>query len=68
MERLEKAYPGVSKNDQRMALYIRYGLSLQEICSITGLQPKSVGQARYRLRKSLGLDKDENIDELLRKL
>lgn len=68
MERLESAYPGVSKNDQRMALYIRYGLSLQEISSITGLQPKSVGQARYRLRKSLGLDQDENIEELLRKL
>lgn len=65
INRLCKAYPAITRSDQRLALYIRAGLSLQEISSLTGLQTKSVNQARYRLRKSLGLLPNDSLEAFI---
>ncbi len=65
IKRLREEYPVLTRNDLRMALYIRGGLSLHEICSISGLQTKSANQARYRLRKSLGLLPNESLEAFI---
>lgn len=64
-ERLCATYPELTKNDLKMAVYVRSGLSLQEISVMSGLQSKSVNQARYRLRKALGLGKDDSLESFL---
>lgn len=64
-QRLSSSYPALTKNDIRMALYIRSGLNLQEISAISGLQAKSVNQARYRLRKSLGLGQEDSLESFI---
>ncbi len=61
-ERLSEAYPSLTKNDLRIAVYIRFGLNVQEISALSGLQAKSVNQARYRLRKSLGLAQEDSLE------
>jgi len=66
IQRIRKEYPAMTRNDLRMALYIRGGLSLNEICSISGLQTKSANQARYRLRKSLGLLPNESLEAFIK--
>lgn len=64
-ERLSTTYPSLTKNDLRIAVYIRCGLNVQEISVLSGLQPKSVNQARYRLRKSLGLAQEDSLEEFI---
>ncbi|MDE5876191.1 MAG: tetratricopeptide repeat protein [Muribaculaceae bacterium] len=64
-ERLSSTYPSLTKNDLRIAVYIRCGLNLQEISVLSGLQAKSVNQARYRLRKSLGLAQEDSLEEFI---
>lgn len=64
-ERLSDTYPSLTKNDLRIALYIRCGLNVQEISVLSGLQTKSVNQARYRLRKSLGLAQVDSLEEFI---
>lgn len=63
--RLAATYPTLTKSDIRMASYIRSGIGVQEISAISGLQPKSVNQARYRLRKSLGLGQDDSLESFI---
>lgn len=64
-ERLSDTYPSLTKNDLRIAVYIRFGLNVQEISALSGLQTKSVNQARYRLRKSLGLAQEDSLEEFI---
>lgn len=64
-QRLSATYPSLTKNDLRMAHYIKCGLTLPQISALSGLQPKSVNQARYRLRKSLGLGQDESLESFI---
>ena len=64
-EKLCATYPELTKNDVRMASYVKSGLSLQEVSVMSGLQPKSVNQARYRLRKALGLGQDDSLESFL---
>lgn len=59
---LSENYPSLTKNDLKIALCIRCGLNARETSVVTGMQPKSVNQARYRLRKSLGLGQDDNLE------
>ena len=64
-ERMSGSYPNLTKSDLRMALYVRCGLCVQQISAISGMQPKSVNQARYRLRKALGLGQDDSLEAFI---
>ena len=64
--RLSATYTTLTRSDLRMALYIKSGLGVQHISSITGMQSKSVNQARYRLRKALGLGQDDSLEGFLK--
>lgn len=51
--------------DRKLAIYLCHGLTTQEISCITGVLPKSVNQNRYRLRRVLGLEQEDNLEEVL---
>lgn len=55
----------LNPSDKKMALYLRHGLTTQEISALTGLLPKSVNQSRYRLRRTLGLEQEDGLEEYL---
>lgn len=63
--RLNKKFPNLSKNEQRLSALLRIKLSSKEISTLTNISPTSVDMGRYRLRKKLGLSKDENIVDFL---
>lgn len=66
LQRLVKLYPNLTETDKQMALYIWFGLSTHEICILTGNQLRSVIMSRYRLRKSMSIDGDFDLVEVLR--
>lgn len=67
LARLDKAGK-LTAADKRLALYLRLGLTPLEICIVNGIQPKSLNQARYRLRKTLGISQDESLEAFLKAL
>ncbi|MGD1959282.1 MAG: tetratricopeptide repeat protein [Fulvivirga sp.] len=67
-QRLETKYPGLSMSEKRLAALIRINLTSKDIASVVNISPKSVDMNRYRLRKKMGLESAENLNEILQKL
>jgi DNA-binding CsgD family transcriptional regulator len=58
---LKKQFPSLSANDLRLCAYLRMNIATKEISKIMGISPASANKARYRLRKKLGLKKEEDL-------
>ena len=58
---LETKHPNLTKNEKVLAAYLRIGLSTKEIAFLIDSTPKTVNMARYRLRKNLNLETDDNL-------
>jgi DNA-binding CsgD family transcriptional regulator len=63
--RLNSKFKGLTPSDLKLAAYIRMNLSSKEIASLLNISTKSVEMGRYRLRKKLELDRDQNLTEFL---
>lgn len=59
--RLLEKYPELSEKEQRLVKLLRLGFSSKEIAPLLNISLKSVEISRYRLRKRLKLDKDDNL-------
>lgn len=66
LKRLIEKHPELTKGERNLALLIRGRLSTKEISMLLGLEPRTVNMNRYRLRKSLGLNQEDDLDEYLR--
>jgi len=66
--RLNSQYENLSPADLKLAAYIRMKFSSKEIANLLNISTKSVEMARYRLRRKLGLDHDQNLTEFLMRL
>lgn len=58
---LRNKYPELTPKDLRMCAYLRMNLSTKEIAMISNISVRGAEISRYRLRKKLGLDKDQNL-------
>lgn len=63
--KLGEDYPGLTSNDFRLIALIRLNLSTKETSAVLGISPDSVKTARYRLRKKLKLDTQDNLLDFL---
>lgn len=66
MNRLRQKHPDLTKGERNLALLIRGRISTKEISMLLGLEPRTVNMNRYRLRKSLGLKSEDDLEEYLR--
>ncbi len=62
---LRKLYPSLTASDLKFCALIRLNLNTKDIAQVTGLTVRGVEGARYRLRKKLGVDKDQSLTEFL---
>ena len=62
---LNARYGNLSTNDLRMCAYLRLNMSSKEIATAMGISPKSVDQAKYRLRKKLNLEQRASLEQFL---
>jgi DNA-binding CsgD family transcriptional regulator len=65
--KLSEKYPSLTPNDLRMCAFLRLNMTSKEIADITFQSPESLKTARYRLRKKLGLSREDNLVAFLMK-
>lgn len=61
---LEK-FPNLTQNERKLCALLRSGLSSKDIAVLTFQNPQSIDVARYRLRKKLKLENEENLPDFL---
>src|SRR6056297_2674382 len=62
---LKTEYPALTPNELRLAALAKLNLSIKETATIMGITPNSVKTARYRLRKKLKMETEENLTEFM---
>jgi len=66
--RLKEAFPEITPNDLRICALIKMNMSIKEMAGIMNISADSVKTARYRLRKKLQLNTEDNLTEFLMNL
>ncbi|MBO6523513.1 MAG: tetratricopeptide repeat protein [Balneolaceae bacterium] len=66
--KLDNKTDSLTKGERRLASLVQMDLSNKEIGSIIGINAKSVTQARYRLKKKLSLEPEEDLAQYLKQL
>ncbi|MFP4847066.1 triple tyrosine motif-containing protein [Winogradskyella sp. PE311] len=61
MKKIKALHPSITPNDLRLCAYLRLNLSSKEIAPLLNISHKSVEVKRYRLRKKMGLDHEQNL-------
>ena len=61
-------YTKLLRNEKKLCAFLRLNMTTKEISAITYQSVNSITVARSRLRKKLGIDKDENLIAYLEKL
>ncbi|MEQ9265204.1 MAG: tetratricopeptide repeat protein [Balneolaceae bacterium] len=65
---LKDRYGDLTPNEMRLSALVKLNLSIKEMAAILGISPDSVKTARYRLRKKLGLNTEDNLTEFMLKI
>jgi ligand-binding sensor domain-containing protein/DNA-binding CsgD family transcriptional regulator len=58
---LKAKHPNISPSELKLSAYLNMNLSSKEIAQLMNISLRGVEISRYRLRKKLGLHKDENL-------
>lgn len=61
LKEIKEQHPSLSPNDLKLCAYLRLNLSSKEIAQLLHISPRSVEIKRYRLRKKLNLQHEENL-------
>ncbi|MDY0202129.1 MAG: hypothetical protein RBR40_14205 [Tenuifilaceae bacterium] len=64
-KKLLDKYPELTNNDLRLCSYLRMNFSTKEIARLLNISTRAVEIGRYRLRKKIDLNHDENLTEFL---
>lgn len=65
LERLAVKYPRLSQGDLKLLAYLKQNLSNKEIADLLNISYRSVEMAKYRLRKKLDLEANDNFNSIL---
>jgi CheY-like chemotaxis protein/DNA-binding CsgD family transcriptional regulator len=65
---INQQFPDLTPGEIKLCAFLRLNLSSKEIAALTFQNPKSIDMARYRLRKKMNLEQDENLTEFLIKI
>ncbi|MDI1254787.1 MAG: tetratricopeptide repeat protein [Flavobacterium sp.] len=64
-DNLNKLYPDLSPNEIKICAFLRLNMTTKEISAITHQSIKSINVARFRLRKKLDIETEENLISFL---
>lgn len=64
-KRLKQTYPELTPHDFRLCAYLRLNLSSKEIAPLLNISVRGVEEKRYRLRKKLNLQADQNLMDFI---
>jgi hypothetical protein len=66
--KLNERFPNLTPNEKKLCAFLRLNMTTKEISAITYQSITSITVARSRLRKKIGIDKDENLISFLESL
>lgn len=58
---IRESHPELTPNDLKLCAYLRLNLSSKEIAPMLNISVRSVEVKRYRLRKKMGLDREDGL-------
>lgn len=61
--KLKQEHPDLTTTEIRLAAYIRMNLTTKEICEFMNKTQRAIENDRYRLRKKIGLDSNDSIQQ-----
>ena len=64
-EKLNQINPQLTPTDLKISAYIRLGLSAEDMANLLAIEKKSVEMAKYRLKKKIYLNKEENLNTFI---
>ena len=64
-KRLKSDYPELTPGDLRLAAYLKMNLSSKDIAPLLNISLRGVENKRYRLRRKMQLESDDNLTEFL---
>lgn len=64
-DRLKKEYPSLTPKDLKLCAYLKMNLTTKEMATLMNVSLRGVEASRYRLRKKLELETEENLTEFL---
>lgn len=67
-EGLTRAYPDLTLNERRLCAFLRLNLTTKEISAVTHQSTQSINMARFRLRKKLRMEAEEDLIRFLSEL
>jgi tetratricopeptide (TPR) repeat protein len=67
-EGLTRSYPDLTLNERRLCAFLRLNLTTKEISAITHQSIQSINMARFRLRKKLRMEAEEDLIRFLSEL
>lgn len=67
-ERLQAQYPALSKTERELCAYFKLNLSSKDIAALRNTTPNTINVARHRIRKKLGLDRDEELEAFVQQV
>ena len=68
LKKLNELHPDLSKNEITLITLLKAELSTKEIALLIDSNPKTINMARYRMRKKLNLETDDNLISYLKSL
>ncbi len=63
--KLQKEFPNLSQNDHKLCALIKLNFSSKDMSRLMGISIESVHTTRYRLRKKLGLKRNDNLEDFI---
>ncbi|MFY0687672.1 MAG: hypothetical protein JXQ90_10935 [Cyclobacteriaceae bacterium] len=62
-DNLSDLYPNLSQGDKKICALIKLNFSSKDMARLLGISVESVHTTRYRLRKKLGLERQDNLED-----
>jgi DNA-binding CsgD family transcriptional regulator len=59
--KLHETYPDLTPNEIKICAFLKLNMTTKDISAITFQSVKSIQIARTRLRKRMGIERDENL-------
>jgi len=63
--RIKSTYPELTPRELKLCAYLRMNISSKEIAALMNISTRGVEISRYRLRKKLGLTRDNNLTDFI---
>lgn len=65
LDRIREKFPDLTPQDQKLCAYLRLNLNTKEIAQLMSISNRGVEMARYRLRKRLNMETEQNLSKFI---